>query len=92
MKDFLSRPAAAAAALLLIQTALLPPVLGDTARLDDVVVTATRRAISPEQALPPVTIIDRAAIEQINALDVADLLRFHSGMNSFMCSISLRIP
>lgn len=80
VKSFLTRPAAAAAAVLFIQAALPPPAWGDTTRLDDVVVTATRRAISPEQALPPVTIIDRAAIEQLNALDVADLLRFHSGI------------
>ena len=80
MKPDLHWPAAAAAALLLVQSALPSPAHADAARLDDVVVTATRRAISPESALPPVTIIDRAAIEQLNALDVADLLRFHSGI------------
>jgi vitamin B12 transporter len=69
------RPAAAALALLLSQ-----PALGESFRLDDVVVTATRRAISADTALPPVTIIGRAEIERSQALDVADLLRYHTGV------------
>jgi vitamin B12 transporter len=68
-------PAAALAALL-----SMPPASADTAMLDDVVVTATRRAISAEQALPPVVGIDRDEIERSNAVDVAELLRFHAGV------------
>lgn len=68
-------PAIALAAL-----PLAPVALADTAMLDDVLVTATRRAISVEQALPPVVIIDRAEIERSNAIDVAELLRYHAGI------------
>jgi len=75
MSSRLQRTAAAAVAVLLIQ-----PALADRVQLDDVVVTATRRTISATQALPPVVIIDRAAIERSNALDVAELLRYHSGI------------
>lgn len=75
MKSILTRPAAALAALLLFQ-----PVLSDPVQLDDVLVTATRRAISVAQALPPVIIIDREEIERSNVLDVAELLRYHAGV------------
>lgn len=70
-----SRLAAATAALLLAQ-----PVLAEAVRLDDVVVTATRRTISATQALPAVVVIERAAIERSNAIDVAELLRFEAGI------------
>jgi len=75
MKSSIYRCAAVAAALLLVSAAQ-----AETALLEDVVVTATRRAISTAQALPPVVVIDREEIERSNALDVADLLRFHSGI------------
>jgi vitamin B12 transporter len=75
MNPIFSRPAAAAMALL-----LSPLAQGQPFQLDDVVVTATRRAISADAALPPVIIIDRAEIERSQALDVADLLRFHAGV------------
>lgn len=75
MNSFRSRLAATAAALLLAQ-----PLLAEPAQLDDVVVTATRRTISAAQALPAVIVIDRAAIERSGALDVAELLRFETGI------------
>jgi vitamin B12 transporter len=75
MTTHFHRPAVIAAALLLAQ-----PTLADRVQLDDVLVTATRRAISAETALQPVTIIDRAAIERSQALDVADLLRYYAGI------------
>jgi vitamin B12 transporter len=75
MKPIFRGPAAAAVTLLLSQHAL-----GESFRLDDVVVTATRRAISADTALPSVTIIGRAEIERSHALDVADLLRYHTGV------------
>jgi vitamin B12 transporter len=69
------RSAALVVALLLAQ-----PTLADPVQLDDVLVTATRRAISAATALQPVTIIDRAAIERSHAFDVADLLRYYAGI------------
>jgi len=75
MNAFRSGLAPAAAALLLVQ-----PVLAEPVQLDDVVVTATRRTISAAQALPAVIVIDRAAIERSGALDVAELLRFETGI------------
>jgi len=72
----LSSPGAA----VLAATLLASPVAADTALLDNVLVTATRRAISAEQALPPVVVIDREEIERSNAIDVAELLRYHAGI------------
>ncbi len=69
-------PGAAALAAALLAS----PVAADTALLDNVLVTATRRAISAEQALPPVVVIDREEIERSNAIDVAELLRYHAGI------------
>jgi vitamin B12 transporter len=68
----------AAAALAAVTFA--SPVAADTALLDHVLVTATRRAISTEQALPPVVVIGREEIERSNAIDVAELLRYHAGI------------
>jgi vitamin B12 transporter len=80
MRCFLPRPAAALAAALLAFPVLPRAALADAALLDDMMVTATRRAISAEQALPPVIVIDREQIERSGALDVAELLRFYSGI------------
>jgi vitamin B12 transporter len=80
MKFFLSQPAAAFAAALLAFPLLPGTAAADAALLDDMMVTATRRAISTEQALPPVIVIDRDQIERSGALDVAELLRFYSGI------------
>jgi vitamin B12 transporter len=46
-----------------------------------VVVTATREAQPVADVLAPVVVIDRAAIERSLATDVADLLRFHAGLD-----------
>ena len=75
LKTFRIAPAVALATL-----PFAPVASADTAMLDDVLVTATRRAISAEQALPPVVIIDRAEIERSNAIDVAELLRYQAGI------------
>jgi vitamin B12 transporter len=73
--SYLFRPGAALAALL-----LLPSVHAEPVQLDDVLVTATRRAISAAQALPPVVIIGRDEIERSHAPDLAELLRYHAGI------------
>jgi vitamin B12 transporter len=54
-----------------------PPAVPDANHL---VVTATRVPTPMEEVLAPVTVIDRAAIERSAATDVADLLRFHAGL------------
>jgi vitamin B12 transporter len=46
-----------------------------------VVVTATREPQPAGEVLAPVVIIDRATIERSLAPDVADLLRFHAGLD-----------
>lgn len=48
--------------------------------LPTLVVTATRRQIEADDALAPVEVIDRDEIERSLALDVAELLRFHAGI------------
>lgn len=45
-----------------------------------VVVTATRTPQSAFDVLAPVVVIDREAVERSLATDVADLLRFHAGL------------
>jgi vitamin B12 transporter len=75
MTTVLFRPALAAAAVLLFQ-----PTSVQAIALDDVVVTATRRVVGASEALPPVLVIDREQIERSHALDVAELLRFHAGI------------
>lgn len=49
--------------------------------LDQVVVTATRTATTVEQALAPVEVIDREAIERSQARSVPDLLRGRAGIS-----------
>jgi len=49
--------------------------------LDEVVVTATRNAQPVSQALEPVIVIDRAALEDSLATDIGDVLRFHAGLD-----------
>jgi vitamin B12 transporter len=46
-----------------------------------IVVTATREPQPAAEVLAPVVIIDRATIERSLAPDVADLLRFHAGLD-----------
>jgi len=74
-------PAAAALTLSLLAPVVATPVVaGETALLDDVFVTATRRPIDADLALPPVVVIDRAALERSGALDIAEVLRYHAGI------------
>lgn len=68
------------AALLCLQSWSVQSAAAPAALLDDVVVTATRRPISASEALPPMVVIDRDEIERSNAIDVAELLRFHAGV------------
>jgi vitamin B12 transporter len=49
--------------------------------LDEVVVTATRSAQPAIEALEPVVVIDRAALEDSLAADIGDVLRFHAGLD-----------
>ncbi len=48
--------------------------------LDRVVVTATRLPIPADESIAPVIVIDREQIERSLATDVAELLRFHAGL------------
>ncbi|MCH9027026.1 MAG: TonB-dependent receptor [Proteobacteria bacterium] len=52
----------------------------DKARLQQIVVTATREKQSLASTLAPVLVIDRDEIELSLARDLADLLRFHAGL------------
>jgi vitamin B12 transporter len=72
-----------------ILIAFLTPVINSqAARADDsgtslseMIVTATRVPEPADQALEPVIVIDRAALEDSLAIDVGDVLRFHSGID-----------
>jgi vitamin B12 transporter len=69
--------------LLAATTALSIPAFaqsGDAARLDDVVVTATRTAITTDDALAPVDVIDRDDIERSQAHSLPELLRGRAGI------------
>ncbi|MDP9014795.1 MAG: TonB-dependent receptor [Pseudomonadota bacterium] len=49
--------------------------------LSGIVVTATRNPQPAGQALEPLVLIDRAALEESLALDVGDVLRFHADLD-----------
>ncbi|AWV08532.1 TonB-dependent vitamin B12 receptor [Marilutibacter maris] len=49
--------------------------------LDEVVVTANRTAVSVDDTLVPVEVIDRATIERSQARDLTDLLRGRAGIS-----------
>jgi vitamin B12 transporter len=53
----------------------------DADALDEVVVTATRTAITTDAALAPVEVIDREAIQRSQATSLNDLLRGRAGIN-----------
>ena len=53
----------------------------EATELDDVLVTATRTAISVNDALAPVEVIDRAAIQRSQAHSLPDLLRGRAGIS-----------
>lgn len=69
-----------AAVLLLLN---LPPAVQaeDITLVAPVIVTATRTAQTIDETLASVVVIDRATIEQTQALDTADLLRLHAGLD-----------
>lgn len=49
--------------------------------VETLVVTATRSPQSADQVIAPVVVIDRATIERSVATDLADLLKFHAGLD-----------
>ena len=49
--------------------------------IETVVVTATRTAQAADLVLAPVIVIDRATIDRSMAADLADLLKFHAGLD-----------
>ncbi|MBA3564589.1 MAG: TonB-dependent receptor [Gammaproteobacteria bacterium] len=51
------------------------------APFDEIVVTATRTEIARDRSLAPVIVIGREEIERSLALDIAELLRFHAGLD-----------
>ncbi|BCT92578.1 TonB-dependent vitamin B12 receptor [Lysobacter helvus] len=53
----------------------------DADALDRVVVTGTRTAVTVDDSLAPVEVIDRAEIERAQARSLADLLRGRAGVN-----------
>lgn len=60
---------------------LTPLFADDAALLDTVVVTAERQQTTLAETLAPMIVIDRATIERSQATDVAELLRFHAGLD-----------
>lgn len=71
--------AALAAALPFAAQAVAPS--NDADALDEVVVTATRTAITTDAALAPVEVIGREAIERSQAKSLTELLRGRAGIN-----------
>jgi vitamin B12 transporter len=48
--------------------------------VDELIVTATRTRVPAADVLAPIIVIDRTEIERSGALDLAELLRFHAGV------------
>ncbi|QDH69038.1 TonB-dependent vitamin B12 receptor [Marilutibacter alkalisoli] len=63
-----------------LATAVSPARAQNATDLDEVTVTANRTAISVNDALVPVEVIDREAIERSQARDLPDLLRGRAGI------------
>ena len=61
--------------------AVLAADAGDSDELDQVVVTATRTAVTTDATLAPVDVIDREEILRAQATSLADLLRGRAGIN-----------
>jgi vitamin B12 transporter len=61
--------------------AAISPVSADQNSLEPVIVTASRTVQTVDEALAPVIVIDRDEIERSQAIDVAELLRFHAGLD-----------
>lgn len=53
----------------------------DTTKIEKIVVSATRTPQALEDTLAPTILIDREDIERSQAIDIADLLRFHAGID-----------
>ena len=68
---------------LLIAVFATPTVLfaEEPVDLDQVIVTATRTPMSLEDTLAPTLVISRDEIEHSQAIDAAELLRFHAGID-----------
>ncbi|ALN82463.1 TonB-dependent vitamin B12 receptor [Lysobacter antibioticus] len=70
---------AIACALALPAAAIAAPA-GDATDLDEVVVTANRTAVSVNDTLTPVDVLDRETIQRSQARDLNDLLRGRAGI------------
>lgn len=66
---------------LALSSIVAPAVAADATDLDQVVVTASRTAQTQDQALAPVTVIDRAEIERRRVTSLPDLLRGELGVS-----------
>ena len=75
------RAAAVAAALCLVHSTLSTADEAAAEPTDEIVVTATRVPEPVSRALEPVLVIDRAELENSQALDLGDVLRFHAGLD-----------
>ncbi|MGO4552356.1 TonB-dependent vitamin B12 receptor [Lysobacter sp. 2RAF19] len=73
--------AAAVAVALLSLPAFALAQSDDAQRLDTVLVTGTRTAVTVDESLSAVEVIDRAEIERTQAQSVQDLLRGRAGIN-----------
>lgn len=72
----------AAAVSLSLGTSVVAPAFAEAATdLDRIVVTASRTAQTQDQALAPVTVIDRAEIERRQPQSLADLFRGEAGIS-----------
>lgn len=66
-------------ALLFLFPVLSGPLAADD-QLQPIVVTATRMELPADEVLAPTVVIDREQIERSMASDIAELLRFHAGL------------
>lgn len=66
--------------ILVAGLAVVAALAAQAETLEPVVVTATRTEIALDETLASVVVIDRDAIERSLAADVAELLRFHAGL------------
>ena len=67
-------------AILFVSPTIAETNRNDSIDLSPVVVTATRIAVPSNEVLAPVIVIGREEIERSQATDVAELLRFHGGI------------
>lgn len=59
----------------------IAPAVAGSALDPDIVVTATRVPTPTVEVIAPIIVIDRETIERSAAVDAADLLRFHAGLD-----------